>query len=257
MSPRPATDKRKAQPPASSTALPTWLLAASADVAADHRLREVCLPGEPEWLQDTNHELEIRLLELSRKDGRLVAVLQPLQTGAVIGADHGIEMFVQRGSVLLGDERLGPGTYLRLPRDPGEIRAITLLEESLVTVAIGQIESTDTEVRRMDTNDDAAWFEGPVGGVEVLPLHGHGTSTVMLVRWHTTAAFHPNLDPIGEELYVLSGALHDSSGTYPAGSWIRNPVPAWQSWAGTPGTLVWYKSGHFPDGVTITQNEPG
>ncbi|MBX2839279.1 MAG: cupin domain-containing protein, partial [Gammaproteobacteria bacterium] len=60
-------------------------------------------------------------------------------------------------------------------------------------------------------------------------------------------SFHPKLDPQGEEVYVLSGELRDVDGTYHAGSWIRNPVPFWQAWSGQPGTMIFYKSGHFID----------
>ena len=79
----------------------------------------------------------------------------------------------------------------------------------------------------------------------MLPLHGHGSGNVMLIRWLGAVAFRPRLDPLGEEVLVLEGRLHDADGTYPAGSWIRNPVPAWQSWSGDAGTLVYYKNGHF------------
>lgn len=244
---QPSKAKLTPPPQAFCAGLSTWLPAAAKDTAADHSVREICLPGEPAWQLDSGRTLETRLLELSHVERRLVADVRPTGAQAILRADQGIEMLVQRGTVLFGDQRLSSGTYLRLPQDPDALRDVTLLSEALVTVAIGQIGTTDTEQRLIDTNDKAAWFDGPVVGVEVLPLHGHGTSNVMLVRWQSTAAFQPNIDPVGEELYVLSGALHDSTGSYPAGSWIRNPVPAWQSWAGTPGTVVCYKSGHFPD----------
>jgi len=46
---------------------------------------------------------------------------------------------------------------------------------------------------------------------------------------------------------VLNGAVYDAQGFYPTNAWIRNPVPAWQSWGARAGTLVYYKNGHFAD----------
>lgn len=241
---------------ASSTALygsNAWLPDGIREAAADHTLREVRLPEETEWLPHHNGQLETRLLEVSQDRQRTVAEIRAMVAEAVLPVSHGIEMFVQRGTIRLNGEPLSKGLYLRVPPDSNNVQEIRLESDALVALATGQIQSSDTESRIIDTTDDSAWFEGPAKGVEVLPLHGHGTATIILVRWQVTAAFHPNLDPIGEELLVLNGALHDSSGSYPAGSWIRNPVPTWQAWAGTPGTLVWYKSGHFPASHTVAR----
>jgi len=112
-------------------------------------------------------------------------------------------------------------------------------------LATGHLADTDAENRRINTRDESRWLPGPIDGTEVMPLHGHGSSSALLVRWQEAAEFQPRLDPLGEEVYVLAGVLHDDEGTYPAGSWIRNPVPSWQSWAGKPGTVIYYKSGHF------------
>jgi hypothetical protein len=124
-------------------------------------------------------------------------------------------------------------------------------EPALLYVAAGQMLSTDSEQRRLDTHVASRWLPGPVDGTEVLPLHGHGTSNVMLIRWRGAVAFKPRLDPMGEEVLVLSGMLYDAGGHYPAGSWIRNPVEEWQSWGAQEGTIVYYKNGHFAEPAQV------
>lgn len=187
--------KAKLTPPPQTfcAGLTTWLPAAAKDTAADHSVREICLPGEPAWQLDSGRTLETRLLELSHVERRLVADVRPTGAQAILRADQGIEMLVQRGTVLFGDQRLSSGTYLRLPQDPDALRDVTLLSEALVTVAIGQIGTTDTEQRLIDTNDKAAWFDGPVVGVEVLPLHGHAPAMSCWCAGNQPQPFSPTL----------------------------------------------------------------
>jgi len=70
------------------------------------------------------------------------------------------------------------------------------------------MQNTDNEPRHINTRKEDLWFPGPV---------------------------------------VLNGAVYDAQGFYPTNAWIRNPVPAWQSWGARAGTLVYYKNGHFAD----------
>ena len=51
--------------------------------------------------------------------------------------------------------------------------------------------------------------------------------------------------PGGEEIFILSGDLHDGSGTYAAGTWIRNPAGFRRSLGSTSGTTYWVKRGHL------------
>lgn len=244
---------------------PGWLRARAPGTADDVGTRAESVGGETGWSPTPERRLEVRAFECMVRGGalRFSGQLRVREGGAPVGIDApvGAELLVQRGSLVLDGTACPPGSYLRLPRGAdgagadgsagagAAARRLVLGGESgadaLVYLSIGQIEPTDREERIIDTTAPGAWLDGPVPGVEVLPLHGHRTGNVMLVRWTGPAAFRPKLDPTGEELLVLEGTLHDAVGTWPAGSWLRNPVPAWQSWAGSPGTLVCYKSGHF------------
>lgn len=213
------------------------------DVAADLSQRVVWLPDEVDWAPAAVPGLQLRTLELVRDQRRLTAQLRADGTTDPIPLP-GAELLVQRGSVITGDVEHGVGHWLRLASGH-EAATVQLSSDALVFLSIGQIPADDVEQRHVDSFDEEGWLDGPVEGCSVLPLHGRRSANVMLVRWDATAAFRPNLDPAGDEVFVISGTLHDANGSFGAGSWIRNPVPAWQSWAGTDGALVCYKSGHF------------
>jgi len=218
------------------------------DVAADRAHREICLPDTPPFRPSPRPGLNLRILELVRAEARmLVQIAAGQSTGALSsGPLPGAEIFVQRGTLLLDDEAFPAGSWLRQPlHGPQACAPAELSTDALLLVSIGQIAPQDVDRRQRDTTDADVWLHGPTEGIEVLPLHGQEKANVMLMRWTSTVAFRPTLDPVGDEVFVLSGELHDAHGSFGAGSWIRNPVPAWQSWAGTPGTRVCYKSGHF------------
>ena len=253
--------------PAASV-LPGWFDPDLPPLHDDLSVRVVLPPSEENWQAATYPGLEMRLLEYSSGAAPRVSVQLRLAAGtesASLGASGDLELLVERGEIDCtagADTDVWPARlYARLPveRDEGACTATLSLraeddaaaegrrgpDAALVYLATGHIAPSDTERRRIDTTDPSRWLPGPVVGTEVMPLHGHGTSNVMMIRWLGAIAFRPRLDPLGEEVLVVAGCLHDADGDYPAGTWIRNPVPAWQSWSGDPGTLVYYKSGHF------------
>jgi len=262
--------------------LPWWLTAEMNPVNDNFNHRVVSLPEHAQWLPTQLSGIEMRVLEyLPGATPRLTAQLRlnPEFSPAQLGDNPDLEMLIQRGE-LESDAGVYPeGLYLRLPvtgdkqlqnltlhctKDPaitrnrissgvsGKDLTIVEPEPALLYLAAGQMLTSDSEQRRLDTRDETHWLPGPTPGTEVLPLHGHGTGNVMLIRWSATAAFRPGLDPMGDEVLVLSGMLQDANGRYPAGSWIRNPVETWQSWGANAGTVVYYKNGHFP----VSDNNP-
>lgn len=170
-----------------------------------------------------------------------------------------LEILIQQGHLTseLGDYRAN--WYFRLPQlsdgrvNDLAIQRATIMSPSepvLMYLAVGQMQDSDTEWRSIDTDDEEQWFPGPVDGTDVMPLHGHGSGNVMLVRWNETAAFKTRIDPRGEEVLVVKGAVYDAKGLYPEGSWVRNPIAAWQSWGARAGTVIYYKNGHFTEAST-------
>jgi anti-sigma factor ChrR (cupin superfamily) len=135
------------------------------------------------------------------------------------------------------------GTYLRNPigtsHAPFSNQGCTLL------VKLQQMHSADQQRVVIDTRT-AEWFPGLVPGLQVLPLHAWGSEHVALVRWAPGTVFQPHGHPGGEEILVLAGVFQDDQGSYPAGSWLRNPPgTVHRPWT-KAGCTIWVKTGHLP-----------
>ena len=259
------TDPDRTQDDAPSHGLlPWWLAGELTAINSDFSQRVVQLPQDAQWLPTRIPGLELRVLEsVPAECPRLTAQLRldPEHSPAELGHNAGLELLIQRGEMETGMGVYPPGLYVRVPligEEPHQdltLRCLSMSDTTAATpevpallyMAAGQMPASDTEHRRLNTLDETRWLPGPVEGTDVMPLHGHGTGNVMLIRWHADVAFKPRLDPMGEELLVLTGTVQDSTGEYAAGSWIRNPVAAWQSWGADAGTVVYYKNGHFAD----------
>ena len=134
------------------------------------------------------------------------------------------------------------GTYLRNP--PGSAHAPFSREGCRLLVKLHQFQPDDgTSVRVVTHNSE--WLPGQ-GGLEVMPLHSHGTEHVALVKWPTNEVFKPHRHLGGEEIFVLSGEFCDEHGRYPAGTWIRSPHLSTHHPFVEEETIIWVKTGHLP-----------
>lgn len=264
MTQMPISDSANTAAGAAAKTLPGWFARHLDSCQTDFEQRVVLLPEYAQWRPTDLPGVELRIMEfVASERSRLSAQLRFSEghQPAVLGNILDLELLIQRGALLSALGSYSSGMYFRLPEVRQhelhnlEFRCATASKpeqhaaqanQALVYVAAGQMLESDTEPRQIDTQDHSRWLPGPVDNTEVLPLHGHGTGNVMMIRWTGTMAFKPKIDPLGEELLVLHGALHDSHGHYPAGTWIRNPVRAWQAWGAKAGTVVYYKNGHFP-----------
>jgi len=136
------------------------------------------------------------------------------------------------------------GTYLRNPA--GSSHAPFSAEGCTLLVKLQQMHPADQERVCLQTRH-APWLPGLVQGLEVMPLHGFGSEHVALVRWAPGTVFQPHRHLGGEEILVLSGVFQDEAGTYPTGSWLRNPPGSVHRPWSEPGCTIWVKTGHLPD----------
>jgi anti-sigma factor ChrR (cupin superfamily) len=244
-----------------------WLSDYQQAVNADYSSRVVVLPSASAWQATGFDGLQIRIFEYIPGDAfRLTAQLRAVTATqrSSLQQHAGMEALVQSGELSDQNNVYPAGLYLRdpasslRPHSGQPLHFGTAIDDTfdisagLLFLSLGQFEKSDTEERRINTNDESKWLPGPEEGTEVMPLHVHGTSNAMLVRWVSTATFVPRLDPCGEEILVLNGTLNDECGRYPTGSWIRNPVEAWQSWSADAGTVIYYKNGHFPKALSCS-----
>ncbi|MFK7890658.1 MAG: cupin domain-containing protein [Granulosicoccus sp.] len=225
----------------------------------DFEQRVVCRSEDARWLETLFPGVQLRVLEfVAAERPRLSAQLRFIagHQSVSLGGLADLEILVQRGGLQSAAGAHEGGMYFRLP-DASDQRFDNQLfssisdsgqqQASLAYIASGHMLETDTQIRRINTLDVSRWLPGPVDGTQVLPLHGHGSGNVMLVRWTESVAFRPRIDPRGEEVLVLEGTLTDAKGSYTADTWLRNPIVAWQSWGAKAGTVIYYKNGHFPN----------
>lgn len=70
------------------------------------------------------------------------------------------------------------------------------------------------------------WQSSPAAGVQRRLLARDGdedAKATSIVRYEPGAVFAPHAHPLGEEIVVLDGEFADEHGTYPAGTYIKNP----------------------------------
>ena len=75
--------------------------------------------------------------------------------------------------------------------------------------------------------EDREWVPSPAGGVERCMLDrigGEVARATSLVRFAPNSAFPTHTHGGGEEYLVLDGAFGDETGTFPAGTYVRNPI---------------------------------
>jgi len=102
----------------------------------------------------------------------------------------------------------------------------------------------------IDTNEQE-WKASPMPGVWRKPLareaaeHGHTTS---IVRYDPGSSFSPHQHPLGEEILVLEGVFTDQHGSYPVGTYIRNPPGSSHAPSSEEGCVLLVKLDQFDAG---------
>jgi anti-sigma factor ChrR (cupin superfamily) len=93
------------------------------------------------------------------------------------------------------------------------------------------------------------WQPSSMAGAERYMLDRFGEEVVRetsLVRYAPGARFSADGHGGGEEFLVLAGSLHDDTGDYPNGTYVRNPIEtAHARWAGPDGAVLFVKLHQF------------
>ena len=215
-------------------------------VNADLSLRAVVRTAEIPWTPSPLPGVERKMLD---RDGGEVARATSLvryAPGSVFDPhEHGggEEFLVLEG--VFSDEHgdYPAGTYVRNP--PGSRHRPLSREGCTILVRLRQIAPDDGAHVVIDTGK-AEWkpYPGAEGLVTTL-LHTHARERVSMLRWGPGVGYPTHRHAGGEEVFVLAGELRDEHGTYPAGTWIRNPVGSEHAPFSPPGALLFVKSGHL------------
>jgi len=216
------------------------------EIHADLSQRVVLDTGALAWCPSPMAGVERRLLD--RRGGEVARANSIVRYAAGSRFERhchggGEELLVLEGTFSDEQGDYPAGTYLRNP--VGSCHAPFSEAGCTLLVKLQQMHPADTQHLVIDTLG-ASWLPGLVPGLTVMPLHAFGSEHVALVRWAPGTRFHPHGHPGGEEILVLESVFQDEHGTYPAGSWLRNPPgSAHRPWS-EAGCTLWVKTGHLP-----------
>ena len=216
------------------------------DLHADLNQRALLNSNALPWLPSPMAGVERRLLDRCGGEvARATSIVRYAPGSRFERHVHGggEEILVLEGvfSDELGD--YPSGTYLCNPS--GSSHAPFSAPGCTILVKLQQMHPADQQRVVLNTRS-GIWRPGLVNGLEVLPLHAFGSEHVALVRWAPGTSFQPHGHPGGEEILVLEGVFQDNHGTYPAGSWLRNPPGSAHTHWSEAGCTIWVKTGHLP-----------
>lgn len=158
----------------------------------------------------------------------------------------GEEFLVLEGTFSDETGDFGTGMYVRNP--VGSSHKPHSKNGCTIFVKLWQMVPEDQDFVRIDTKT-ASWYPGMVDGLSVLPLHSFGPEHVALVKWAPGTRFSEHTHSDGEEIYVIDGTFDDEQGSYPKGTWLRNPAGSHHAPFSTEGCTIYVKTGHLPQGL--------
>ncbi|MEY3463661.1 MAG: hypothetical protein RLZZ468_1439 [Cyanobacteriota bacterium] len=216
------------------------------ELHADLGQRALLATATLPWTASPMAGVERRLLDRSGGEvARATSIVRYAPGSRFAHHSHGggEEILVLEGTFADELGQYPAGTYLRNPA--GSSHAPFSAGGCTLLVKLRQMHPADQSRLVVDTRH-SDWLPGLVRGLEVLPLHAFGSEHVALVRWAPGTVFQPHRHGGGEEILVLGGVFQDEHGTYPAGSWLRNPPGSVHSPWSDPGCTIWVKTGHLP-----------
>ena len=212
---------------------------------ADFTQRVVIRPADYSWTSSPSGGVDRMMLDrIGDEVARATTIVRFAPGSRFQAHTHGggEEFLVLEG--VFSDETgdFPKGSYVRNPvgtshtphTDPG----------CTILVKLHQFAAEDTVQVHVRT-PDATFKPSRVPGMSVLSLHQAGDERVSLIRIAPGTRIDSHPHPGGEEIFVLEGTLADEHGTYPAGSWIRNPHGSEHSHWSDDGCLLWMKTGHL------------
>lgn len=115
--------------------------------------------------------------------------------------------------------------------------------------------NADLQQRVVVDSNAVPWQPSPLPGVERRPLERMGAESgraTSIVRYAPGSSFKAHVHPHGEEILVLQGTFADEHGSYPAGTWLKNPPGSRHAPSSPDGCLLFVKLCHLTDADTNT-----
>jgi anti-sigma factor ChrR (cupin superfamily) len=211
---------------------------------ADVRQRVVVNTHALDWTPSPTEGVQRRLLERGEGDAAVATYLVRYAPGSHYphhAHDLDEELLVLEGA--LHDElgRYGAGTYILNPR--GSSHAPFSQGGCTLLVKLNRVRADDARLVVDTTN--GGW-QGPPEGVRRMSLFGAKDGINAYVSRFAPGARVPHhAHPGGEELFVLEGEIRDELGSYPAGTWIRQPHGSEHAPFSEKGALVLVRRGYL------------
>ena len=210
----------------------------------DYRLRVVLSCHDLPWISSPKPGVHRRQLDRCGDEVARATSIVRYEPGARFPEhrhDFGEEILVLEGTFSdeIGD--YPAGTYMMNP--PGSSHAAFSETGCVLFVKLRHL-GADQQHREVVDTTTAAWHQGLVRGLHVMPLMQQGTGSTM-VRWAPHTYFNPHRHFGGEEIFVVSGMFEDEHGRYPEGSWIRSPHMSMHQPFSKEGCTIFVKTGHL------------
>ena len=214
------------------------------NINADYSKRVVINYHDLSWVPSPESGVERCMLERMGDEVAKATSIVRYQPGAQFKThfhEFGEEILVLEGifSDELGD--YPAGTYIMNP--PRSSHAPHSKTGCILFVKLRYL-GTDQVEREVLNTKTAAWYQGMVPGLNVMPLMKQGSGST-LVRWAPQTYFNPHQHFGGEEIFVVDGVFEDEYGRYPAGSWIRSPHMSLHQPFSKEGCTIFVKTGHL------------
>jgi anti-sigma factor ChrR (cupin superfamily) len=216
-------------------------------VNADFTQRVVIDTTRLPWIASPLPGVERRMLDrIGGEVARATSLVKYAPRSAFSAHEHalGEEFLVLDGvfSDEMGD--YPEGTYVRNP--PGSHHVPSSAPGCIILVKLRQMQTDDQHRVVVDTTA-RSWDAGEVVGHTRLDLFNAGQAGehVTLERLQAGVSLSERQCEGGEEIFVLKGELGDASGSYSAGTWIRNPPGYRRALRSDRGCTFWAKRGHL------------
>ena len=214
-------------------------------INADLSKRAVVYSKDLPWVDSPMAGVRRRMLERDGDEVARATTIVRYAPGSSFSAHThgGGEEFLVLDGVFSDEKGDYPtGTYVRNP--VGSTHTPFSKEGSTILVKLWQMSPEDQEQKVINTVTHP-WHPGLVEGLQVMPLHTRSTENVALVKWQPGTVFQRHSHFGGEEIYVIEGVFEDEQGTYPQGTWIRNPHGSIHNPFSKDGCLIYVKTGHL------------
>ena len=215
---------------------------------ADFGKRAVVTPDQYEWVSSPVAGVERMMLDrVGDELARATSIVRYAPNSQFPAHEHGggEEILVLEGEFADEHGSYPTGYYLRNPIGTAHSPRVGS-RGATILVKLQQFDVADTRQAAIDTST-GHWQPSKAEGVELMPLHQHGSEQVALIRFGPDTVYPTHVHDGGEEILVLRGEIRDVHGNYPEGSWMRYPGGSeHEVTSGPNGALLYVKAGHLP-----------